>query len=124
MKALGGQAILEGVMIKAPDKVSMAARLPNGKIAVVKRHHPSLTQRWRVLSVPFVRGIILLVEMMIVGIEAITWSANQQGEEESLGAGEWVLTIIDFVPAFSGCAGRKRPPGRRPLFPYCVCQNK
>jgi len=97
MKPLGGQAILEGVMIKAPDNVSMAARLPNGNITCVRRKHVSLTQRYRILSIPLVRGVILLAEMMVVGVKAITWSANQQGDDEELGFLEWLLTFAMAV---------------------------
>ncbi len=93
MKPLGGQALIEGVMIKAPDNVSMAARLPNKKIKVVRSRHVSLTQRYKILGLPFVRGVISLFEMMIIGIKALTWSANQQGEEEELGPIEWVITF-------------------------------
>lgn len=93
MKPLGGQALIEGVMIKAPDNVSMAARLPNKEIKVVRSRHVSLTQRYRLLGLPFVRGVISLFEMMVIGVKALTWSANQQGEEEELGPVEWAITF-------------------------------
>src|SRR3989344_3518881 len=93
MKPLGGQALIEGVMIKAPDNVSMAARLPNKEIRVKRDRHVSLTQRYRVLNLPVLRGIINLWEMLVVGINALTWSANQQGEEEEMGLTEWVVTF-------------------------------
>ena len=93
MKPLGGQALIEGVMIKAPDNVSMAARLPNKKIKVVRHRHVSLTQRSKILGLPFIRGVISLFEMMVIGIKALTWSANQQGEEEELGPVEWAVTF-------------------------------
>ncbi len=93
MKPLGGQAIVEGVMIKAPDNISIAVRLPNKKIKTKREKFISATQRHRLLNLPFIRGIIHLGEMMVVGIEALTWSANQQGEEEELGPTEWIITF-------------------------------
>lgn len=93
MKPLGGQAIVEGVMIKAPDNISIAVRLPNKKIKTKKEKFISATQKYKILNLPFIRGIIHLGEMMVVGIKALTWSANQQGEEEELGPTEWIITF-------------------------------
>ncbi len=93
MKPLGGQAIIEGVMIKSPDAVAMAARTPSGKIVSRRVRHVSLVQKYRILNLPFVRGVIQLFEMMVVGIKALTWSSNQQGEEEELGFKEWVIAF-------------------------------
>jgi uncharacterized protein YqhQ len=94
---LGGQALIEGVMIKSPSKVAMAARTPTGKIVSNCYNHQTLTQRYKILNIPFVRGAVSLFEMMIVGMNALTWSANQQGEEEELGF--WGL-IFTFAMAF------------------------
>ncbi len=93
MKPLGGQALIEGVMIKAPDNVSIAVRLPNKKIKTKRDKFISATQRHKFLNLPFIRGVIHLWEMMVVGINALTWSANQQGEEEELGTKEWIITF-------------------------------
>ncbi len=94
MKPLGGQALMEGVMIKAPDNVSMAARKPSGKIVTKRERHVSLVQKHKILGLPFIRGVIQLFEMMVIGVEALSWSANQQGDEEELGAKEWVLVFF------------------------------
>lgn len=93
MKPLGGQALVEGVMIKAPDNVSIAVRLPNKKIKTKRDKFVSATQKHKFLNLPFIRGVIHLWEMMVVGINALTWSANQQGEEEELGTKEWIITF-------------------------------
>ncbi len=94
MKPLGGQALMEGVMIKAPDNVSMAARKPNGKIVTKRERHISLSQKSKLLGLPFIRGVIQLFEMMVIGVKALVWSANQQGEEEELGAKEWFFVFF------------------------------
>ncbi len=93
-KPLGGQAIIEGVMIKSPDKVSMAARKPDGTIVSKSMHHVSATQRSKLWGLPFVRGCVQLGEMMVIGIKALTWSAEQQEDgEEELGTWEWVFAF-------------------------------
>ena len=97
MKPLGGQALVEGVMIKAPDNVSMAARTPSGRIVSKRERHISLSQKYKILALPFLSGVIQLFEMMVVGINALSWSANQQGEDEELGAKEWFLVVFFAV---------------------------
>ncbi|VVB81549.1 Uncharacterised protein [uncultured archaeon] len=92
MKSLGGQAIVEGVMIKGEDNISMAVRA-NKKIITKKEPFHSATEKHRILRLPFIRGVIHLWEMMIEGIKALTWSANQQGEEEELTPIEWIFTF-------------------------------
>jgi len=93
IKPLGGQAIMEGVMIKAPDNVSMAARTPKGKIVTKRRKHISLVSKHKILALPFLRGVIQLWDMLKIGIEALSWSAKQQDEEEELGTKEWVFAF-------------------------------
>jgi len=78
----------------------MAARTPKGKIVTKRQRHVSLAQRYRILGLPFLRGIIGLFEMMVIGIKALTWSANQQGEEEELGKKEWFL-VFSFAIALT-----------------------
>ena len=92
MKPLGGQAIVEGVMIKGTNNISMAVRAKN-KIITKKEPFKSATETHKILAIPFIRGVIHLWEMLIIGIKALTWSANQQGEEEQLGPFEWIFTF-------------------------------
>ncbi|MCX6708041.1 MAG: DUF1385 domain-containing protein [Candidatus Woesearchaeota archaeon] len=92
MKSLGGQAIVEGVMIKGTDNISMAVRV-NKKIITKKEPFVSATEKHKILAIPLIRGVIHLFEMMIVGIKALTWSANQQGEDEQLTPIEWIVTF-------------------------------
>ena len=93
MKSLGGQAIVEGVMIKSSDSYSLAVRLPNGKIKTRKKKYVSLAKKHKMLGFPFLRGIIQLWEMLVIGLKALTWSANEQGDDEKLGPFEWFLTF-------------------------------
>ncbi len=79
---VGGQALIEGVMMKTPNWVGAAARTPKGKIVKVRKRHVSLTQKSWILRLPIVRGVIFLGEMMAIGMKMLNWSANQQAEEE------------------------------------------
>lgn len=82
IEAIGGQAVIEGVMIRAPKCVSVAVRKPNSEIVVKTDAFRSLTVRVKLLSLPFVRGVINLFEMMIVGMKALNFSAEQAFEDE------------------------------------------
>lgn len=80
--AVGGQAVIEGVMMRAPSNVTIAVRKPDGKIKVRKKRYLTLTQRYSWLNIPILRGVINLFEMMFIGTEAINYSANESLEEE------------------------------------------
>jgi uncharacterized protein YqhQ len=78
----GGQAVIEGVMIRGKHVYSIAARHPDGSIRTVLRPVPDWsTSRWR--RVPFVRGTLVLGESLVIGMRALTYSAQvAAGEEE------------------------------------------
>ncbi|MBS3136718.1 DUF1385 domain-containing protein [Candidatus Woesearchaeota archaeon] len=75
---IGGQAVIEGVMMRSPGYYATAVRLENGKIAT-EMHKIRKKPRWT--QVPFLRGIINMFEMLIIGIKSLTWSADQFEEE-------------------------------------------
>lgn len=92
----GGQAVIEGVMMRGPDERAVAVRRPDETIVVDKKAVGSLTKRVPVLKWPLVRGVVVLFEALILGIEALTYSANQaagEEEEEQLTTKEIVITI-------------------------------
>ena len=98
----GGQAVIEGVMMRGPDIRAVAVRLPDQTMAVDKKPVGSITKRVAVLNWPFVRGVIVLFESLIMGVDALTYSANKAvgEEEEELTTRELVLTI-GFAFAFA-----------------------
>lgn len=81
--AVGGQAVIEGVMMRSPNNLTIAVRKADGTIKVKKRHFRTFTQRHKWLNVPIVRGVINLVEMMYVGSDAINYSAAESMDEQS-----------------------------------------
>ena len=90
----GGQAVIEGVMMRGPSSRAVAVRVPEGNITVDKKQVGSITQRYPFLKWPLIRGVVALFESLIMGIEALSYSANQaMGEEEDLSKTEMVLTI-------------------------------
>lgn len=90
----GGQAVIEGVMMRGPDTCAIAVRRPDQTIVVEQKSVGSLTRRAPVLKWPLVRGVVVLIESLVLGIEALTYSANQAtGEEEQLTTKEIVFTV-------------------------------
>ena len=77
----GGQALIEGVMIRGQTNVSIAVRRPSGEILVETQ---PIGWRWArtIRRIPFVRGVIVLSEMLVVGTRALIFSANVATEEE------------------------------------------
>jgi uncharacterized protein YqhQ len=81
--AVGGQAVIEGVMMRSPNSIVISVRKQNGTIKTQERMYRTLTQRIRALNIPLVRGVINLFEMMVVGTKAINFSANEFVDETS-----------------------------------------
>ncbi|MGH2568660.1 MAG: DUF1385 domain-containing protein, partial [Bacteroidota bacterium] len=79
---IGGQAVIEGVMMRAPGSVATAVRRANGEIVVQKLSFRSLVERWNIRKVPIIRGAIGLVDMMYLGIKTLNWSAEVAMHDE------------------------------------------
>jgi len=77
----GGQAVIEGVMIRGRSSVVTAIRRPGGDIAVETKPVPTI-EKSRVRRIPFVRGVVVLCEAMVLGINSLMYSANISMEEE------------------------------------------
>lgn len=88
----GGQAVIEGVMMRGPDRMAVAVRKAGKEIAV----YPKPIRMWTVKlrRYPLLRGIAALVEALALGLEALILSANEAvAEDEQLGPGETALTV-------------------------------
>jgi uncharacterized protein YqhQ len=92
----GGQAVIEGVMMRGPDSRAIAVRKPDQTILVDEKEVGSITKRVPFLKWPFVRGTVVLIESLVMGIQALSFSASQAAddEEEQLTAKEIIITII------------------------------
>jgi len=96
MQHIGGQAVIEGVMMKSKDKFAVSVRLLNGKIRTLKKR---LKRKSRIYTAPFFRGFFVLWDTLILGIKALNWSANQQlGKKEKLTLKELIFTLaLSFI---------------------------
>lgn len=79
---IGGQALIEGVMMKGPSKTSVAVRKPNKEIELKVEQNSSLSDKYKILNLPIIRGAFKLIEAMVVGVKALTFSASFFEEEE------------------------------------------
>ena len=92
---VGGQAVIEGVMMRGFGKVATAVREPNGNIAVEVKAVTSISDRYPILKKPFLRGTVSLFESLILGLKSLSYSAKMAGEEdEQLTDKEMIGTII------------------------------
>ena len=80
---VGGQAVIEGVMMRSPRAVAVACRKPDGKIVVKTENNVPLTQRFRFLNLPFFRGAVVLIESLIIGVKALVFSGDIAMLEEN-----------------------------------------
>lgn len=79
---VGGQAVIEGVMMRAPRSLAIAVRRPNGEIVVRKETVVPLSERYPVVKLPIIRGAVALFSSLIIGIKALNFSANEAMTEE------------------------------------------
>src|SRR5918996_4226856 len=96
---VGGQAVLEGVMMRGVSTWSVAVRNPEGEIEVTSEPIVSWAKRHRILRLPVIRGVVALAESLKIGFRALAISANAQlpededGKQEEIGGWMWGLTI-------------------------------
>ncbi len=109
--AVGGQAVIEGVMMRSPSAIATAVRVPSGRIVVRKRPFRSVVRRLPFLGVPVLRGGVHLVESLAIGMGALMFAADQAAAEPAAAgpaapapprkAGEtlvlWGTLLLSFV---------------------------
>lgn len=91
---IGGQALIEGVMILAPEKYSMSVRKPDGSIKTKVTKLPKQNKGWK--TWPVARGFFNLARMLVLGMKALVWSANESAEtkEEQISRKEATFTVV------------------------------
>ncbi len=80
--SVGGQAVIEGVMMRSPTHYATAVRTPQGRIVIQKTPFKSFVRRFRILNIPIIRGALTLVETLFIGVQSLTYSASQAVEED------------------------------------------
>jgi len=95
MPMYGGQAVLEGVMMRGAKVYAIAVRKPDGEIVVDTQPLTGI-YRSKLARIPFLRGLIILWDALVLGTQALTYSANMQveEEEEKIDGGSMVLTLL------------------------------
>ena len=113
---IGGQAVIEGIMMKNKDEYSVAVRKPDGHIVVKKDKYLMLSQKYKVFGLPFIRGIFSMIDSLILGSKTLEYSAsffdddtsdendskidkwlNEHVNEKTMGIIMGIITIISIV---------------------------
>lgn len=79
--SIGGQALIEGIMMIGPEKRAIVCRKSDGTLVSKVEPNKLVKERYPILGWPFVRGVASFLNSMIVGVKALSWSAEQQPEE-------------------------------------------
>jgi uncharacterized protein YqhQ len=98
----GGQALIEGVLMRGRDAIAVAFRHPDGRIVWASEPLDSGPHAWRLARAPFVRGLIVLYETLIVGTRWLIRSANIQAAEDDVEIGRGTVAIMLGVTAIAG----------------------
>ncbi len=98
----GGQAVIEGVMMKGKENYAVAVRKESEEIVVKETNMNINSNKYKFLEWPFIRGVVNLILALVIGLKALTFSANQASEDldEEISTWEMIITIlISFVLA-------------------------
>lgn len=113
---VGGQAVIEGVMMRGPKLTATAVRDPSGKIQVEVKPVHSISERFPILKKPFIRGTVSLIESLVIGMKSLSYSAKMAGEEdEQLTDKEMAGTIV-FALVLASILFIAIPTGAAKLF--------
>ena len=83
----GGQAVIEGVMMRGPRYFAVACRRANGEISLQQEAVPAFFTRYKWAKWPFMRGVFALADAMVLGMKTLMFSANLAMEDEKSGTG-------------------------------------
>ena len=97
---IGGQAVLEGVMMKNNENYAVAVRKPDGEIAVERENYQGVLHGSKGKQIPFLRGIFVFLDSLILGMRCLNFSASfyeEEGEKKGEGGAEKVMTALVTV---------------------------
>ena len=98
---VGGQAVIEGVMMRAPEAWAVAVRRPDGVIEAKSNVLPAATSRSKIAKWPLIRGIFVLIESLTLGFKALSWSAEKAGDEGEQVTRTQVIWTMVFAVALA-----------------------
>lgn len=79
---IGGQAVLEGVMMRHKEDIAVAVRKPNGEIEIGKQKFANPASKHKILKLPIIRGVVSFIFSLVIGLKTLTFSASFYEEEE------------------------------------------
>ncbi|MBR4058013.1 MAG: DUF1385 domain-containing protein [Oscillospiraceae bacterium] len=91
--SIGGQALIEGILMRGPDKQAIVCRKANGELSVKESELKLIKDKHPILGWPFVRGVVTFLDSLVKGMQAVTWSAEQQPEEMQEEPGKFDLWL-------------------------------
>ena len=91
---IGGQAVLEGIMMKNKTQYSVAVRKPDGEIEVHTSVHEGIAKDHAWAKIPFVRGVVNFIDSLVLGMETLTYSASFYEEEEEEKPGRFETLLL------------------------------
>ncbi len=113
---IGGQAVIEGVMMRGPELTATAVRTPEGKIEISSRPVNSISDRYPILKKPLLRGCVSLIESLVIGIRSLGYSAQMAGEEEEQLSDRELAGTIVFAFVLAAILFIAIPTGAAKLF--------
>lgn len=115
--SVGGQALIEGIMMRGPKGAAIAVRTPDGEIDIEEREVTSITKKCKILGIPVVRGVVNFIESMIFGYKCLMYSAEKSGMEDMESSEEnmskidkwlsdhWSEKAMNFITGFASVLG-------------------
>jgi uncharacterized protein YqhQ len=88
--SIGGEALIEGIMMRGPNDIAIAIRKPEGDIEVDKKPLQTLAKRHKIFKLPIIRGAVGMFESMVIGVKSLMYSAEfvdleeEEGQESKL----------------------------------------
>ncbi|MDF2523730.1 MAG: hypothetical protein K0R31_1371, partial [Clostridiales bacterium] len=96
--SIGGEALIEGVMMKGPENIAIAVRKTDGEIVIEKQSYVSLSKRYNILKLPVLRGAVGIIESMFIGVKSLMYSAELVDfEEETSGEPSKIDAFLERV---------------------------
>lgn len=115
---VGGQAVIEGVMMRGPKKVATAVRTPEKKIQLQIKDVNSISERFPILKKPLLRGCVSLGESLVMGIRSLSYSAQMAGEEDEQLSDKELASTIVFAFVLAAILFVAIPTGAAKLFHF------
>jgi uncharacterized protein YqhQ len=120
---IGGQAVIEGVMMRSLTGYSVAVRQPSGNVAIKKDKLVSVTTKYPFLKFPVLRGSVVLIQSLILGIRALNYSASVAGIEEGKSEMSSAAVASSMIIAASGRRTLHLAPGLTNLIRTTSCRR-